>query len=223
MPGSAEVLVIMAKYPSPGAVKTRLAERVGAAEACELYRAFLADLAARYAAAPWRLVWAVTPGSADLSPFVGGAGEQIAQEGDGLGERMRRCFARLGASGAERVVMIGADVPHIGEDVIAAAFAALEDGDAVLGPTRDGGYCLVGLRAPHDIFSDVPMGTGAVFARTCARLDALGVRWRTLRESFDVDTLDDVGELHELIARGDVALPHTASVLRAWQAAGWLS
>jgi glycosyltransferase A (GT-A) superfamily protein (DUF2064 family) len=118
--------------------------------------------------------------------------------------------------------MIGADVPHIGEDVIAAAFAALEDADAVLVPTRDGGYCLVGLRAPHDVFSDVPMGTAAVFARTCARLDALGLRWRALRESFDIDTLDDVGELHRLIARGDVELPHTASVLRAWQAAGWL-
>jgi glycosyltransferase A (GT-A) superfamily protein (DUF2064 family) len=164
----------------------------------------------------------VTPADADLSPYVGGAGEQIPQEGDDLGERMRRCFERLHESGAARVVMIGADVPHIGEDVIAAAFAALQDRDAVLVPTRDGGYCLIALRAPHDIFSDVPMGTGAVFARTCARLAALGLRWRALGESFDVDTLEDVGALHELIARGEVALPHTASVLRTWQAAGWL-
>jgi uncharacterized protein len=221
MRGSTDVLVVMAKYPTPGAVKTRLAERVGAAAACALYRAFLADIAARFAGGPWRLVWAVTPPDADLSAILG-AGEQMAQQGDDLGERMRRCFVRLLAGGARRVVMIGADAPHLDTGAISAAFAVLADHDAVLVPTPDGGYCLLGMRAPHDIFSGVPMGTPAVLERTRDRLDALGLHWCALAASFDVDTLDDVAELGRRIARGEVTLPNTGAVVGAWQAAGWL-
>jgi rSAM/selenodomain-associated transferase 1 len=211
-----DVLVVMAKYPVPGTVKTRLAARVGAERACALYRAFLADIGARFSAGPWQLVWAVTPPDADLAPFVGAAGREIAQEGEELGERMRRCFARLFGEGARAVVMIGADAPHIGEDAVAAAFAALADHAAVMVPARDGGYCLLGLRAAHDVFSGIAMGTSSVFEQTRLRLDTLGLAWRALAPSFDVDELDDVVELSRLIAAGEVALPHTAAVLRAW-------
>jgi glycosyltransferase A (GT-A) superfamily protein (DUF2064 family) len=149
----------------------------------------------------------VTPADADLSAIVG-AGEHIAQEGDDLGERMRRCFAQMLAGGARRVVMIGADAPHLGDAAISAAFALLADHDAVLVPTADGGYCLLGLRAAHDVFSGIPMGTTAVFERTRRRLDALGLRWGALPASFDVDTLDDVAELGRCLAGGDVTLPN---------------
>lgn len=218
----AGVLVVMARYPLPGAVKSRLAARAGADAACALYRAFLADLAARFGAGPWQLVWAVTPADSDLAPFVGAGCRQIAQHGGDLGERMQRCFARLLNEGAARVVMIGADAPHVADGTVRAAFAALENHDGVLVPTRDGGYCLVGLRALHDIFSGIPMGTAAVFERTRARFEALGLRWRGLEPSFDVDELEDVVALRRLIAHGEVALPHTAAVLREWQAAGVL-
>jgi hypothetical protein len=214
MPYPADVLVVMARDPVPGAVKTRLATRIGAAPACALYRAFLADIAWRFTAGPWQLVWAVTPPAADLSAVVGAAARQIAQEGGDLGERMRSCFTRLLNEGARRVVMIGADAPHLADAMVESAFAALDDHDAVLEPTRDGGYCLVGLRAPHDIFSDIPMGTAAVFEQTALRLDELGLRWRALPVSFDVDELEDLEELRQLIARGTVVLPQTAAVLR---------
>jgi rSAM/selenodomain-associated transferase 1 len=222
MATSADVLVVMAKYPSPGAVKTRLAERVGAAAAAGLYRAFLADLAQRLAQGPWQLVWAVAPAGADLTPFVGRRQRQIEQHGDDLGARMLGCFAQLIGEGAARVVMIGADAPHIGEGTLRDAFAALDELDAVFVPTRDGGYSLVGLRAAHDLFSAMPMGTARVFARTRARLVTLGLRWRALETSFDVDELADVAALARLIASGAVALPHTTAVLREWQAHGIL-
>ena len=164
----------------------------------------------------------MTPPDADLAPFVGAASWQIAQHGADLGERMQACFTQLLRAGAGRVVMIGADAPHVADGTVRAAFAALDDHDAVLVPTRDGGYCLVGLSAPHDIFSGIPMGTAAVFERTCARLAALGLRWRALEQGFDVDEFEDVVELARLVARGAVALPHTAAVLREWQAAGLL-
>src|SRR5262249_54560042 len=149
MTSARDVLVVMAKSPQPGAVKTRLAAIVGADAACALYRAFLADLADRFAAAPWSLVWAVTPDAADLTPYVGRAGRRVPQGRGDLAERMRHCFTELIGAGARRVVMIGADAPHLDEARLAAAFAALDEQDAVFVPTRDGGYCLVGLRAAH--------------------------------------------------------------------------
>jgi glycosyltransferase A (GT-A) superfamily protein (DUF2064 family) len=192
---------------------------VGAEAACALYRAFLGDLGARFADVAWRVVWAVTPGDADLTPFTGAGHAQIAQWGRDLGERMRNCFEQL-LQGAGRVVMIGADAPHTTPDTVAAAFAVLAAADAVFVPTRDGGYCLVGLRAPHDIFSGVPMGSAAVYDRTRERCEALGLRWRALASSFDVDDIDDVVDLRRLIETGTVALPNTLRVLREWQAAG---
>jgi hypothetical protein len=223
MAALADVLVVMAKYPALGEVKTRLAERVGANAARALFAAFLADISARFARSPRRLVWAVTPAGADLTPFIGAGQTQIPQAGDGLAERMQRCFARLLRDGTERVVMIGADAPHIVDAAIDAAFAALDDHDAVFVPTRDGGYCLVGMRAAHDIFSGIAMGTSAVFEQTCARLDALGLRWRALETSFDVDEIGDVATLADLIDRDAVSLPRTRAVLLNWKTTGLLT
>ena len=220
MTAAADVLVVMARLPVPGAVKTRLAAQVGAAAACALYDAFLADIATRFAAGPWSLVWAVTPPDADLGPAVRQHGAQIPQEGADLAERMHRVFTRLLRGGTDRVVMIGADAPHIADAALASAFGALAANDAVLMPARDGGYCLVGLRAPHDIFSGIPMGTGEVFARTRQRLRTLGLSCHMLVPSFDVDELADVVELARLIERGAITLPETATILGEWKSRG---
>ncbi len=209
----AAVLVVMARQPVPGAVKTRLGRRIGAEAACALYRAFLVDIAATLGGGPWELTWAVTPAGADLRPIVGAAAHGIAQRGADLGERMAHCFDDLFARGASRVVMIGADVPHLGAAAIAAAFAALDDTDVVLTPTRDGGYCLVGQRAVHDLFGGISMGTAQVFAQTMDRVAALALRASVQPPSFDIDEWEDVVALRALIAGGAVSLPHTAAVL----------
>ncbi len=215
-----EVLVVMAKYPVPGAVKTRLARQVGDERACALYHAFLCDVAARFAGGPWQLVWAVDPPGSDFGAIAGAGSCCIDQEGSGLAERMRRCFEVLFAGGAKRAVMIGGDVPHIPRSTIDAAFAALTDHDVALAPTSDGGYCLVGLRQAVDIFSPIAMSTPEVFDRTRALAASLGLRLRVLGESFDVDELDDVMVLERQLNAGGEELPHTATVLQEWRAAG---
>lgn len=209
-----DVLVVMARQPTPGAVKTRLARSIGAAAAAALYRAFLVDIAASCASPDWSLVWAVTPPDADLTPIVGGA-RQLRQRGDDLGARMHHVFADLFAAGAARVVMIGADAPHLGAAGIASAFAALERHDAVLVPTRDGGYCLVGLSAPRELFRGIRMGTATVCAETLAQATRLGLRVAQQPESFDIDRPEDLDALAAMIARGEVALPATAAALAA--------
>lgn len=223
MHGSAEVLVVMAKYPVPGAVKTRLAKRVGDERACALYTAFLRDIAARFRGSPWELVWAVDPPGSDLRAVVGFAGSCIDQEGRGLGERIRRCFEALFAAGARRVVMIGSDVPHLPVAVIKAAFAALEHDDVALAPSDDGGYCLVGMRGSHDIFSAVEMSTPQVFSATQQRLQSLKLRAHVLTPSFDVDDMNDVVTLDRHLRTSETELAHTIAVLNEWREAGLLS
>lgn len=213
----ADVLVVMARQPTPGAVKTRLAARVGKAAASALYRGFLTDIAATLGDGPWQLTWAVTPADADLRPIVGASARCLAQRGDELGARMRHCFADLFAAGAGRVVMIGADAPHLGRDRVAAAFAALDGADVALTPTRDGGYCLIGLNAERDVFSGVAMGGPHVFGQTVRRIADLGLRPSIQPGTFDVDEWDDVVLLRKLLNDGAVDLPATAAALARWR------
>jgi glycosyltransferase A (GT-A) superfamily protein (DUF2064 family) len=106
-------------------------------------------------------------------------------------------------------------VPHLPLATVHAAFAGLRAHDVVLVPTRDGGYCLVGLTAPHDLFTGIAMGRADVLAATLARAAALGLDVAVLAHTFDVDELDDLRDLAALIERGEVELPQTAAVLRA--------
>jgi len=208
-----DVLVVMAKYPRAGRVKTRLARALGDEQACELYRAFLLDIAARFAAGPARLIWAIAPPEGDLRDVLGGDAACMRQEGDGLAQRMLLCFRRLLGAGARRVVMIGGDTPHLPESTVTAAFASLEKNHVALVPVRDGGYCLVGLRSPRDIFSGIEMSTPHVFARTVERARSLGLDVAVLERSFDIDDPRDLDSLRDLIASDRVHLPHTAAVL----------
>jgi len=212
---AADVLVVMARHPTPGAVKTRLASHLGAEGACALYRAFLADLATTCADGAWSVVWAVTPPQADLRPIVGAQARQLAQRGADLAARMQYAFADLFAAGAARVVMLGADAPHLARARLADAFAALATHDAVVAPTRDGGYCLIGLTAPHGLFTGIAMGTATVYAETMARAAELGLRVALQETTFDVDEPQDLEALARLIDAGAVSLPATAAALRS--------
>ena len=208
-------LVVMARYPEPGAVKTRLARTRGAAAACRLYLAFVQDLDARFRGQDRDLVWAFHPPDRDFAALVAPGVRCLAQEGDDLGERMHRCFRRLCAEGYVRVVMIGADIPHVRDEWIADAETALDHADVALGPATDGGYYLVAMRAAHDVFTGVPMGTPRVLHETRAKAARAGLRVQLLPESFDVDTQDDLTRLRELLRRDEYAgwLPRTAAVL----------
>ena len=208
----ADTLVVMAKHPRPGAVKTRLAAAYGVDLACELYTAFLRDIAARFDGSRG-LVWAVDPPDAELRAIVGARAAVIGQRGPDLAERMRACFETLFAEGAVRVVMIGADAPHLPDRVIDAAFAALDEHDVALVPSADGGYCLVAVRAAVDVFSGVRMSSATTLEETLARIEASGSSVRLLEPSFDVDEPADVRALAALLRNGDANLPFTRAVL----------
>jgi hypothetical protein len=185
-------LVIYAKEPRLGAVKTRLARDIGAAAALRFHEQTLRALIARVAReAPWRCWLAVAPDGfahearrrwrwlpRDLAVIGQGRGD--------LGRRMAWSFARLPPGPA---VLIGSDIPAVTRAHIAAAFAALARHDAVFGPAEDGGYWLVGqrrLRAMPDLFRGVRWSTRHALADTLANL-APGESHARIATLADVD------------------------------------
>jgi rSAM/selenodomain-associated transferase 1 len=181
-------LVVMAKEPVPGRVKTRLCPPLQPAQAAALAEAALADT---LAAVSW------TPARRRVLAIEGAAGswlppgfEVVAQRGAGLAERLANATRDVG----EALLVVGMDTPQLTRALLCDALARLaEPGvDAVLGPTIDGGYWTIGLREPDpSVFDDVPMSTGATGAAQRARLDQLGLRTIELERLRDVDTYDD--------------------------------
>jgi uncharacterized protein len=205
----------MAKYPAPGTVKTRLVRRLGAEGAAELSAAFMRDLGARLEAGGIAAVWAVWPPEAPFERVLPRA-RLLAQEGADLGERMAGVAERVLAEERRPVVLLGTDVPHVDIELVHAAGAMLarDDAEVVLGPADDGGYYLLGLRRfVPVVFRGIEWGGPRVCRDTEARLAVLGVRYRVLEPSFDVDEPADVARLVGLMRTGRIALPHTAAVL----------
>ena len=108
---------------------------------------------------------------------------------------MHACFRHLCGAGYASVVMIGTDVPHVRDAWIAEAETGLDEADVVLGPSADGGYFLVAMRAPHDVFTGVVLSTPHVLRDTQRVIAASGLRLHLLAPSFDVDEAADVERL----------------------------
>ena len=207
-------LLIMAKYPEPGQVKTRLASSIGAQAASTLHRAFVLDLAARLQPLGLPTTWAYWPADAPFTSLLPDA-RCLVQEGRDLGERMAHATAAVLAADPTPVLVLGTDSPHLPLAALDDAASALAgEADVVLGPADDGGYWLVGLRAPSPgLFERIPWGDASVFADTLDRAAELGLCVHVAAGTFDIDEPDALEDLRALLRRGEVELPHTARLL----------
>jgi rSAM/selenodomain-associated transferase 1 len=207
----AAALYVAAKAPRVGLAKTRLGRSIGHEFAIALYRAFLRDLAARFADAPFECSWYVTPSDAwaDISPLVGWDGCRarvlFQKEGDWT-ERQQELFREAATRGEERVVLIASDSPHLTVEVVALAFRELDRHDLVFGPTHDGGYYLIGMRGFHDVLRGVAMSTGTELDGISTRAEHAGLSVGWVEPTFDVDEVEDLEHLRPLAAtRADLA------------------
>jgi glycosyltransferase A (GT-A) superfamily protein (DUF2064 family) len=188
-------LLLVAKAPVPGQVKTRLCPPCTPAQAAQVAAAALADTVDALSATPASQRTLVHSG-----PMRAPTGWRLVpQRGDGLAERLVHAFADTALPGVASL-LVGMDTPQVTPALLGAAGAALGYCDAVLGPARDGGWWALGLREPRhaDVLDRVPMSTSDTGRLTEAALLGLGLRLAYLPELSDVDTAVDA----HLVAAG---------------------
>lgn len=200
---------VFAKYWTPGKVKTRLADTIGDENAAAVYRRFVETILRRCADVGDSREVAFAPDTAEdgfesflvAEHLTGGWQTHSQGEGD-LGTRMRRFFDRSFSTGAKKVVLIGTDSPTLPKEIFSRAFDELERFEAVLGPTEDGGYYLVGARdTTPPIFADIAWSTSKVWQQTVRHLQEHHVSYSTLPMWYDVDEIKDLRRLKSELMR----------------------
>lgn len=219
MPVPAQLLVL-AKEPLPGRVKTRLTPPLLPTQAAAVARAALLDTLSAVAAVPAARRTVVLDGAADGWLPEGFA--VLPQHHGDLGSRLAGAFDDAYAALRLPMLLIGMDTPQVTSDLLRGALTALlsPGTDAVLGHAEDGGWWALGLRSPVDgLFDDVPMSTARAGAVQRARLDALGLATTVLPAQRDIDHVQDVAAVAALQPVG-ARLAGLAAELGLWSATG---
>jgi rSAM/selenodomain-associated transferase 1 len=214
-------VAVMAKVPGTLPVKSRLHRAITPERATALYRCFLLDRLDALARVPGITpIVAFTPAhaAAAMAALAPAGFRLVAQHEGGLGERLGALLDGLLAAGHPGAIAMDSDSPTLPMDYVAKAAAMLADdaADVVLGPCDDGGYYLVGVRAPRpELFEDIPWSTGGVLAATLERAERLRLRVSILPAWFDVDTEGDLRRLHAEMRAGQGAPARTLAFVEA--------
>jgi hypothetical protein len=214
-------LVVMAKAPRPGMVKTRLAQSLPVEAVTELYRCFLNDTMALARSLSTVEVAIMCPAS-DVDELtrlahIQGVVGVVAQKGEGLAAGLTSVFAHFAAPGRQRVVAFNSDSPHLPASVLGSAFEALTAHDIVVGSTHDGGYYLVGAKAAHPaLFDGDGMGTKSALEVLLARARGLQLSVAFTDPFYDVDVEGDLTRLAAELRLAPARAPQTALWLQQW-------
>jgi hypothetical protein len=220
------LLAIFARFPEPGRVKTRLAAGIGDRAACRIYRTIAertVQRADRWAEGRGRSVRIYTTGRAGprWHRWLGTDRDIRSQSGDDLGERMHRALTQGLEDRFDAAMCVGTDAPGLTADHLARAQELLEETDVVVGPSRDGGYYLIGLSRPAPgLFRDIPWSTDRVLDATREAAQRAGLRMAELPALNDVDTAADLwagaGPISVIIPALNEGGIVSEAVRRAW-------
>lgn len=216
--GAELCVILLVKYPEKGGVKMRLARQIGDDFAVGLYRNFVMDTIAmlRRSGIPFVVCFHPADRLEAFRAWLGPQCEYVPQRGSDLGERLRNGFADAFAKGFRGAIAIGSDSPDLPEEVAIEAREALELHDAVIGPSTDGGYYLIGFKSDAflpNAFEGIAWSTDAVFGETVERLRDAALDVFVLPRWSDVDTFDDLMGLREGIRNPDFASSETMKYL----------
>jgi len=191
-------LILFIKYPVLGQVKTRIAESLGNDYAFGLYKSLLADVSVltQQINAETVIVYSGPRGAAfDQFPGI----TCILQHGHNIGDRMYNAFLDIFSTGAEKCLLIGADIPGMTAEILHDGYDILERTDIVLGPTKDGGYYCIGLKQgslKSTFFKNIPWSTSLVFNETIKSIAEAGLSWASLPVLSDLDEIDDLNRFY---------------------------
>jgi len=195
----ARALVVVAKAPLQGSVKTRLSPHLNPAEAASLYECLLGDIVAKFERYEESEFWlAFAPGGEDYFSQNYAPIRLLAQRGKNLGERLHHVFVDLFHRGYSEIVIADSDSPTVPLSSIDQAYKKLsEEGcDLVLGPSDDGGYYLIGLKClAEGIFQDIPWSTSSVLDTTLKKAEKLALKVELLPPAYDIDVEEDLRRL----------------------------
>lgn len=213
VPAPAErLLILFAKTPVAGQVKTRIGAEVGLEQAAQIYETMLQTiLAASGGAGRWQRLVALTPES-DAAWFAGRNLPFIRQQGQNIGERMSNALNEGFRQGAAQVMVIGSDIPELGEAEIAAAFSRLDTEPAVIGPSLDGGFYLFGAnrqvqqQAASVLQAEIPWSTPQVLASVHSLCRQQSLPLFLLPPKRDIDAYEDWLDYQAASAATDIAV-----------------
>jgi hypothetical protein len=200
------ILIIFARYPQRGRVKTRLAKSIGDSNAAYLYREFVEAVILRTKDRTYRRIIFFSPVSRrkDFINWLGADIQNYPQRGNNLGRRLSHAFELAFKKGAKRVVVIGTDSPLIDRNIVRKAFNKLKTSQCVIGPSFDGGYYLIGLSGFYrDLFKGIDWSTNRVLKQTLTRVGQLDIKCAILPKHFDVDAHKDLFILKKEILKAE--------------------
>ena len=218
--GSHRVLVIMAKAPRPGAVKTRLTSSLSPEAVTDFYCCLLADTLALARSLNDVEVAIMCPDidANKLAQLAGSEVSVVTQKGKGLAAGLTSVFAHFAESHQSRVIAFNSDSPHLPRSILEGAFETLATHDVVVGPTHDGGYYLVGATASHPtLFVHDGMGTSSALERLLSRARTLELSVGFVESFYDIDVADDLTRLAAELRLSPARAPRTAGWLKDWE------
>ena len=225
IPPPPQRLLVFARLPELGAVKTRLAATIGVARALEVYRAMVRDvldsIGSSTSETEIEIMWAPTAAASGAALRQSFGSHALAmQTGATLGDRLSMAFSeRFFFHRTQKIVAIGVDDPTLSRASIDHAFGLLDSCEWTIGPAMDGGYYLIGCRAAAfdpSIFAGIPWGTSTVFAETMARIRGWSSSVAVLPQRLDIDTEADLKAYAGRASHDGGAL---ARLLRDWNPA----
>jgi len=222
-PKQGRTLVVMAKAPRPGMVKTRLAQTLSTEAVTVFYCCLLDDtLALARSLNLGDVEVAIMCPESDVDELAQLAGSDVsvvAQKGEGLAAGLTSVFAHFSENGQRRTIAFNSDSPHLPASVLERAFEALATCDVVVGPTYDGGYYLVGAKAAHPgLFNGDGMGTSNALDTLLERVRSLGLSVSLADPFYDIDVMSDLIRLDtELKQQSPPRAPRTAAWLEQWR------
>jgi uncharacterized protein len=220
--GSERVLVIMAKAPRPGEVKTRLTASLSPQAVTDFYCCLFDDTLTLARSLGDVEVAIMCPASdvKELAQLARNQANVIAQKGEGLAAGLTSVFAHLAEGHQRRIIAFNSDSPHLPRSVLEGAFETLAAHDVVVGPTYDGGYYLVGAKASYPtLFANDGMGTSSALARFLARARALELSVGFADSFYDIDVEEDLTRLAAELRLAPARAPRTAAWLKEWELA----
>ncbi|MBU1679044.1 MAG: TIGR04282 family arsenosugar biosynthesis glycosyltransferase [Bacteroidetes bacterium] len=207
-------IMVFARYPVEGKVKTRLAFSIGQKYATEFYKIIAKKITEEIKSirrSNKYIFYSKLSEKEQIMSWLGSKFFYALQEGISLGEKMQNAFQKVFSNGAEKAIIFGTDIPDLSAEIITKAVSALDQKDIVIGPAKDGGYYLLGMKKyTPELFDDIQFSTKTVMTETLDKINSMRLTFELLEELQDIDTENDLvrwlGESRKTSSKSEIEL-----------------